>query len=356
MCGEQTKQISRTQDKGSTAMRKNACRVAVAVVLYAERKSARFMRTFIFTLLLSTMVCSAAGQASDPPHIAFVTGDEEYRSEESMPMLARILQRDYGFTVSVAYALNEEGYIDPNVLDNIDGLDRLEDADMMVLFTRFRALPDDQARKILDFAESGKPMAGFRTTTHAFLYRDDPDREHLNNEWPTKVFGQQWITHHGHFDDGDSPLTRVELIDSMATHPVMAGVEDFDAYSWLYHVHGGQWSLYGDSQPLLMGTALQSNHANNDRLDRFPLSNPVAWTKTYTGSSGQAARVFFTTLGHPYDFRAASMRRLAINGILWALGHEIPDGGANAELAAPYEPNNSGFGDKFKPNMRPAEF
>ena len=311
------------------------------------------MRSLSAICLYLFCTATLAAQEAEPPYIVFVTGDEEYRSEESMPMLARILERDYGFEVSVCFALNSEGIIDPNVLDNIAGLNRLEDADMMVMFTRFRALPDSQAQFILDFAESGKPMAGFRTATHAFLYRDDSTRAHLNNEWPTKVFGQQWITHHGHFADGTAPLTRVEVIEDMQTHPVLQGVTGFDAYSWLYHVHGGEHELYGDSEPLLQGTALRSNHANNNRLDRFPLSNPVAWTKTYTGTSGKSARVFFTTLGHPYDFKDESMRRLALNGILWALDHEIPDGGADPKLAAPYEPNNSGFGDKFKPNLRP---
>lgn len=314
------------------------------------------MRTLLLVVLGLFLVGTSTAQTSSVPHIVFVTGDEEYRSEESMPMLARILKRDYGFEVSVCYALNEEGFIDPNVLDNIEGLEQLEDADMMVLFTRFRALPDSQAHYILKFAESGKPMVGFRTTTHAFLYKDDAEREHLNNDWPTRVFGQQWITHHGHFDDGDAPLTRVEIAEERQSHPILSGVTGFDAFSWLYHVDGGEWELYGDSEVLLNGTALQSNHANAGRLDQFPLTNPVAWTKTYTGASGVTARVFFTTLGHPYDFKDESMRKLALNGILWALGHDIPDGGANTEPALPYDPNNSGFGDKFKPNMRPADF
>ncbi len=293
---------------------------------------------------------------SDPiesTRIVIVTGDEEYRSEESMPMLARILRRDYSFEVTVCFALNENGFIDPNVLDNIEGLEALDDANLMVLFTRFRALPDEQAAHILAFAESGKPMVGFRTSTHAFLYKDDPEREHLNDDWPTKVFGQKWITHHGHFDDGDKPLTAVGFVAGMEDHSILRGVKPFDAYSWLYHVHGGDHELYGDSQPLLLGTSLKSGHAMNDRLDRFPLTNPVAWTKTYTGSPGTAARVFFTTLGHPYDFKDESMRRLALNGILWALGHEVPEGGADATISGTYEPNNSGFGDKFKPGLRP---
>ena len=313
------------------------------------------MRSILFILFGLFVPASAFSQSDSTPHIVFVTGDEEYRSEESMPMLAQILKRDYGFDVSICYALNEEGFIDPNVLDNIEGLERLEDADMMVLFTRFRALPDSQAQYILNFAESGKPMAGFRTATHAFLYKDDPEREHLNNDWPARVLGQQWIVHHGHFKDGEEHLTRVEIIEDMQSNPILNGVQGFDAFSWLYHVDGGDWKLSGDSEPLLMGTALQSKHQNEGRLDQYPLSNPVAWTKTYTGTSGIPSKVFFTTLGHPYDFKDESMRKLALNGILWALGEEIPDGGANAEPAVPYEPNDAGFGDVFKPNMRPLD-
>src|SRR5207302_8292676 len=80
------------------------------------------------------------------PHIVFVTGDEEYRSEESMPMLAKILHRDYGFKVTVCYALGKDGTIDTNNLENIAGLDAVDDADLLVTFTRFRKLPDDQLR------------------------------------------------------------------------------------------------------------------------------------------------------------------------------------------------------------------
>ena len=310
-------------------------------------------RTALFSMVLAVSVCVAQPSA---PHIVFVTGDEEYRSEESMPMLARILERDYGFQTTVLFALNEEGFVDPNVLDNIPGLEILEEADMMVLFTRFRALPAEQLHHILAFAESGKPMVGFRTSTHAFLYQEDSTLARFNNDWPRQVFGQQWITHHGHFADGDEPLTEVALSADMQEHPVLRGVTPFQAFSWLYHVHGGDHELYGDSAPLLVGTALRSNHVENDRLDQFPLMNPVAWTKTYIGSSGKEARVFFTTLGHPYDFGMVSMRRLALNGILWALEHPIPEEGANTDFVTPYDPNNSGFGDRFKPGLRPADF
>lgn len=306
-------------------------------------------------LMMPWVALPAASSAQSTPHVVFVTGDEEYRSEESMPMLAGILERDYGFRVTVLYSVDSLGFINPNRADNIPGLEALDSADLMVLFLRYRALPEDQRRHILDFAESGRPMVGFRTTTHAFLHKDDPALALLNEDWPRRVFGQKWITHHGHFDDGAAPLTEVDLLPWQTGHPILRGVSPFQAYSWLYHVEGGDHQLYGDCRLLLTGRSLRSSHEQEGRLDQFPLVNPVAWTKSYTGSAGISARVFFTTLGHPYDFREESMRKLALNGILWALGREdlIGPAGADAAFAAPYEPNNSGFGERFKKGRKP---
>lgn len=315
----------------------------------------------IFCSLITVIIYSSCEKSQaatseveeEPPHIVFVTGDEEYRSEESMPMLGRILKRELGAKVSLAYAVGEDGLINPNRNDHIEGLEALETADLMVMFTRWRCLPDDQLKMIADYAESGRPMAGFRTATHPFKC-EDPDKEYYNNQWPTEVFGQQWITHHGHFDDGSYPLTKVEIIEGKEI-PVLRGVTPFDANSWLYHVDGGDWKLYGDSDPFLRGTSLKSGHQEAGRLDQFPLTNPVAWTKTHETESNGKARVFFTTLGHPFDFKNESMRKLALNGFYWALGIEdqIPTDGVNADIEGEYDPNNSGFGERFKKGLKP---
>lgn len=306
--------------------------------------------SLVLTACQPSTAPASAPEKEKPPHIVFVTGDEEYRSEESMPMLAKLVERELGATTEVLFALDSAGIVNPNVVDNIPGLEALDSADMMVLFTRFRALPDEQARHILDFAESGKPMVGFRTSTHAFMYKDDPAHEYLNNDWPTAVFGQQWITHHGHFEDGHDPLTFVTVPDSV-DNPILNGVVDFYAYSWLYHVDGGEWSLNPKAKPFLTGKSLRSKHAEASRLDQFPLTNPVAWTNDYKG-----ARVFFTTLGHPYDWKSEQMRKMALNGISWALGKEVPEFGYSHQLEGGYKPNNSGFGDKFKADKTPAFF
>jgi len=312
----------------------------------------------ILCLLTAISLCSSCQEnkeAIKKPYVVFVIGDEEYRSEESMPMLGQLLQKCFDVDVTYCHSVDTSGIIDPNRLDHIEGLEALESADLMVMFTRFRALPEEELQYIIDYAESGKPMVGFRTSTHAFLYKQDSSLFHMNNDWPSKVFGQQWITHHGHFDDGNNPLTSVSFNPKTSDHVILRGVNDFDAYSWLYHVDGGKWNLHGDSKPLLVGKALKSNHEVNNRLEEYPIQNPVAWTKSYTGKSGKTSRVFFTTLGHPYDFKLETMRRLSIQGILWALGKEeiIPEKGVNCPLDFEYDPNNSGFGNKYKPGLKP---
>ncbi len=140
-------------------------------------------------------------------------------------------------------------------------------------------------------------------------------------------------------------------------HVILNGVSPFKAYSWLYHVEGVGDTVAGDPEFLLRGTSLRSNHAANGDLDQYPLTNPVAWTKIHNWGK-KPARVFSTTLGHPYDFRIPAMRRFALQGILWAVGREdlIPAEGVNTDPVGDYAPNNSGFGNKYKPGHQPEDF
>jgi hypothetical protein len=115
---------------------------------------------------IASLLALAAGlYAADKPHVVFVTGDDEYRSEETMPALAKVLESKYGMRCSVAYARPT-----PQTKNNIEGLQALKTADLMVVYLRFRELPDDQLKLILDYTDSGKPMVGLRTATHAFRY------------------------------------------------------------------------------------------------------------------------------------------------------------------------------------------
>ena len=101
--------------------------------------------------------------------VVLISGDEEYRSEQALPQLARILAEHHGFDCTVLFAVDPaDGAINPDRTDNIPGLETLDSADLMILFTRFRDLPDAQMKHIVDYIDSGKPIVALRTATHAF--------------------------------------------------------------------------------------------------------------------------------------------------------------------------------------------
>jgi type 1 glutamine amidotransferase len=298
---------------------------------------------YLTCLLLSLL----AVQPDRPgkPHIVFVTGDCEYRSEISMPLMAKILETHHGMKCTVLYATDEKGAINPKYLKNIKGLEALQTADLVVFFLRYRQLPNDQLREIvnyLDFVRPGRPVVGLRTSTHAFRYPSGPNAR-WNDGFGLNVLGQKWISHHGH----DSS-TRV--IVTVKDHPITRGLSpEFWCRSWLYQVN----PLQGDCTPLLLGQALKEPKADEtiqkgvQKKQSFGTPNPVAWTKTYQG-----ARVFFTTLGHPMDFEEENMRKLLINGIYWALNkeQEIPEKGCKADLVGEYKapPTTMPLGDPLE--------
>jgi len=273
---------------------------------------------------LGAQAPTAPGRA---PHVVFVTGDDEYRSEISMPMIAAILEKRHGMRTSVAYAKPT-----PQTKDHIEGLEALATADLMVMFLRYRALPDAALNQILTYVKSGKPLVGFRTSTHAFNYPAGSPHTDLNDGFGLDVWGQKWITHHGH-----TSTTTVALRPEAASHPILRGVTPFPAKSWLYHV----LPLNGPATLLLDGTAVNSEKAQ--KAEQFPPVQPVAWTREHAGG-----RVFFTTLGHPGDFEQPSMRRLVVNGILWALGRDVPAQGADATPVTPYVAPESFDLSKFR--------
>lgn len=297
-----------------------------------------------------------AGQGK---HIVFVTGDEEYRSEESMPMLAKILATHHGFRCTVLFAINKDsGEIDPLTVDNIAGLRNLERADLMVLFTRFRELPDEQMKYIMDYTNSGKPIIALRTATHPFFYQKNKESPYAKWSWQNKesgleggygrqVLGETWISHYG---DHQKESTLAYPADGAENHPIVKGVDKVWGPSDVY----GLTTLHGDCKPVLMGQVLTGmNPDDKPNTNKKPL--PVAWTKTYTGESGKAAKVFTSTMGHAGDLKDENFRRVLVNACYWALDMEsqIP-AKSDVTVLGEYNPNNIGFGG-FKKGLKPAD-
>ena len=324
------------------------------------------------TLLIVALACACgrAARAEDPwtvydgdggpgtgKHIVFVTGDEEYRSEESMPQMAKILSVRHGFKCTVLFAINKQtGEIDPQTVDNIPGLEALETADLMVVFLRFRELPDDQMKRIIDYTNSGRPILGLRTATHAFRYVEREDSPYAKYSFRSRdpkggygrqVLGETWINHYGAHG---KESTRGLVAEGMEDHPIVLGCEDIWGPSDVYALT----TLSGDSKPLIMGQVLRGMDPQDEpNPDKKPL--PVAWIKTYTGSQGTVSRVFTTTMGHSFDFNSEGVRRLLVNGCYWCLGIEdqIP-ARSHVDYVGEYEPSDIGFG-RHKKGVKPSD-
>jgi len=247
-----------------------------------------------------------AGVPLARPHVVFVTGDHEYSSEETMPIVAAELEKRYGMRVTVLKA-----YPDENAEENIPGLEALNKADLAVFYLRWRRLPKDQVEHIRRYLDSGKPVVAFRTTTHAFNYPKGHELEKWN-AFAADYLGGPPGWGGGHYHYGHRSSTDVTINAAAASDPILAGIDkSFRVRSWLYHV--APKYPPADAKQLLTGRAVDSER--KDAID-----NPVAWA--WKNKAG--ARVFMTTLGHPEDFQVEAVQRLVINSIHWALGKPAP--------------------------------
>lgn len=312
-----------------------------------------------FALLLAAAL---AGQlpAANPAHrqrIVLVSGDDEYRSEEGLPQLAKILSTRHGFDCTVLYAIDpEDGAIKPDLHTNIPGLEALDSADLMVLLVRFRDLPDSQMKHIVDYVESGRPIIGLRTATHAFDIKSSPTYARYSwnsKEWDggfgRQVLGETWIDHHGQHG---KQSTRGILVEGERNHPILRGIHDGDIWGPT-DVYAVRLPLPGDSRPLVLGQVVDGMHPDDPPAPgkaNDPML-PIAWVKSYTGAQGRTARVFTTTMGASQDLMSEGVRRMIVNACYWALGLEVP-AKTNVDLVGEYHPLPFGFG-KYKPGVKP---
>jgi type 1 glutamine amidotransferase len=307
------------------------------------------------------VVYDGQGGPGKGKHIVLIAGDHEYRSEETIPQLAKILAKHHGFKCTVLFTLDpKDGAINPNI-DNIPGLENLASADLMIMFLRFRNLPDDQMKHLADYIESGKPIIGLRTSTHAFNLRKDSPY-YAKYQWNfkeggfgfgKKVLGETWVNHHGAHG---KQATRGIIAQDQAGHPIVRGIKDGDIFG-PSDVYGVNLPLPGDSLPLVLGQVVAGMKETDPPLagkKNDPMM-PIAWTRTYKGEAGKTARVFTTTMGASQDFSSEGLRRLIVNATYWSLGMEdrIPER-ANVAIVGEYRPRPF-RNDGFQKGVRPAD-
>ena len=331
--------------------------------------------------------------AGNGRHVVLISGDEEYRSEEGLTMLGRMLSEHHGFRCTVLFAVDPEtGIVNPHVNTNIPGTENLDDADLMFIQTRWRVLPDKQMEPIDRYLKAGKPVIALRTATHAFRMQDelhgqvfrhmrqlrqaeDPGSvkaleiaddawgrfDHYGDAYPGPdeawrdgfgrlVVGERWIAHHGHHKHESA---RGVIAADAKDHPVLRGVNPDGIWS-AADVYTVRLPLPGDSMPLVHGLVMAraGEYNEDDALygmrpsDDQPVAEkndppmPIVWTKTYQLPGGSPGRAFSTTLGSSTDLLEDGVRQMLVNSVFWALAEEegIPEGGAKSDLVGEFDP------------------
>ena len=286
-------------------------------------------------------------------HIVLIAADQEYRSEQAMPMMAGILSKHHGFDCTVLFGVNDEGKVDPTMpvypkkgkeaefkKQNIPGLEHLKSADLVIFFHRLLTLPEDQLKDIVSYLDSGKPIIALRTANHGFRGRIPYEIDGKNVNFGRDLLGGSFMGHHGRWH-ADS--TRGTIVKELKNHPIVTGVTDIWGPSDVYRTYKEGTALPEDCTALVWGQPLMGrSHDDEVNTKKEPL--PVAWFKTWKTTQGKDARVFNTTMGSAKDLQSAGLRRLLINAAYWGMTIEdkiTPD--RSVEIVGPYKPIASGF-------------
>ncbi|REK27700.1 MAG: hypothetical protein DWQ42_06975 [Planctomycetota bacterium] len=310
-----------------------------------------------------------ADGAGKGKHIVLVAGEWEYRCEEGLPMLAKILSQRHGFKCTVLFPINpENGTIDPNVNNNVPGLELLAEADMMIVLAMDLELPDEQMKHFVDFINSGKPVLGFRCSVLAFRYENDKDSPYAKYDFRGTaasgaeipggfgmvVLGETWRGHHGHHA---VESTRGLINGRRRGHPILRGVKgDIWGPTDVYQID----QLPDNAVVLAYGQVLRGMKPDDVPNYDKPVM-PMVWAYERE-VDGKPSRVVTSTIGAAEDLESEDLRRIVVNGVYWCLEMEdqIPrptkDNPAATNVDYVGEFVASPFGrDKFKPGLRPAD-
>lgn len=320
---------------------------------------------FACALLLSFGLAHAAGDeqwltyaGGEGPgkgkKIVLIAADQEYRSEQSMPMMAKILSTHHGFDCIVLFAVNEKGEVDPTMPvypekgkefkpHHIPGLEQLASADLVIFFARLLTLSMAERELIVKYVDSGKPILALRTANHGFHAALPYKINGKNVNWGNDVLGGSFMGHHGRYR-ADS--TRGILVEEQKDHSILIGVSDIWGDSDVYRTYKEGASLPAGCTALVWGQPLlgrKHDDAPNPKLE--PL--PVAWFKNWQTSEGRITRVFQSTMGSGTDLKNAGLRRLIVNAAYWGMGMEASiTPSRSVDIVGTYAPLESGFNYK----------
>ena len=296
--------------------------------------------------------------------VVLLAGDEEYRSEEGLPMLAKILSQRHGFSCTVLFSVAADGTIDPKNSTSLSDPSALDTADAVVMLLRFRTWPDETMAKFDRLLKAGKPIVALRTSTHAFngFPKGSPwESWNYNNAggFGKRVLGETWLTHWGRHK---SEATRGAIEPSQRSHPLLRGITTIFGDTDVYEAYPPP-----DATVLVRGIVLNGmtreappaayrkpRSTDKQEQDVNDPAMPVVWTRVNTNETGASNRILTTTMGSATDLEDEGLRRLVVNGVYWGLGLDVPSR-ADVTPVDEYHPSFYGF-DGFRKGLRATDF
>jgi type 1 glutamine amidotransferase len=239
-------------------------------------------------------------QEDKRPLIAFITAENEYSSNLTLPEFAHELLLKKG--VNCEFAVGKPVYQGENI-HNIENLQILEDADLAVFYIRRRALESGKMTMIRNYVNSGKPILGIRTASHSFDAKAKvlrPGTTELMDQWPEfdkDVLGGNYQDHYG---SGKEIIT-VSVVPGMENHPVIKGIS-MDAFTSPSSLYKNRPLRSEKVSVLLLGT-----------IPSKP-SEPLMWINN-TGKN----TVIYCSLGSVDDWKNQSFRQLMDNSVSYLL-------------------------------------
>jgi nicotinamidase-related amidase/type 1 glutamine amidotransferase len=233
----------------------------------------------------------------DRRNLVVMIGDDEYKTEVTLPAFVRDELDPLGFKTTIIHADSADKNRFPGLVE------ALAKADVLLVSVRRRLPPKDQLDAIRAHVAAGKPILGIRTASHAFCLRDEAMQKAAIaiglSAWPefdAEVWGGHYVNHHGF-----GPKTTVAMAEGPKDHPILRGLKPVELV--------GNGSLYlvrplaSGVTPLLIGSVPEKE------------PEPIAYTNL---AGPKQARAFYTSLGHEQDFAEPQFRKLLVNALFWA--------------------------------------
>ncbi len=268
----------------------------------------RYIQLCLRLLSLALIFSDAARGAADTrktPKILFLIAEPEYDTKNSLSTFAKNELEPLGY--GCKFALE-----DPADPASFRGLNELTNTDLLVVSVRRHAPKKEQLAAVRAYVDSGRPVVGIRTASHAFGAKPADEAHQGWDGFDAEILGGSYA---GHYGDTDAAIG---LVPSSAGHPILAGLSPNGFMSARLYRNP---RLAATAVPLLTGHVVGLDEIQN-----------VAWVNT-----NHQRRVFYTSLGAPRDFHNPDFRRLLRNAVFWALDRPAPAGA----LAAYPEPGGT---------------